>query len=197
MPTKTKCIYLVGPSSTGKTTLCNALAAKLTLPKSCIVSEVAREVLRTQGFTRKDIGLLEMQRAIMEAHLKRESEASEENDILLCDRSAIDPIAYAVLTTKDESHAKERMSILTSSGEFQMALERYRSSLFILLLPVEEWLEDDGIRSLEDQDRCAEVFKRVLGELGIEYKELGPNLKDLARRVDFVLNEISILEELK
>lgn len=68
-------IYLVGPSSAGKTTLCNALATTLGLPKEAHISEVARTVMRERGFTRDDVGKLEMQKAIMEAQLKEDRSA--------------------------------------------------------------------------------------------------------------------------
>lgn len=63
-------IHIVGPSSTGKTTLCKALAAVLGLPQEVCISEVARTVMRERNFTRNDVGKLEMQRAIMEAQLE-------------------------------------------------------------------------------------------------------------------------------
>lgn len=68
-------IYLVGPSSAGKTTLCNALARTLGLSNEVHISEVARTVMRERGFTRDDVGKLEMQKAIMEAQLKEDRSA--------------------------------------------------------------------------------------------------------------------------
>ena len=68
-------IYVVGPSSTGKTTLCDALAATLGLPREVCISEIARTVMREQGFTRNDVGKLEMQKAIMDAQLKEDKSA--------------------------------------------------------------------------------------------------------------------------
>lgn len=71
-PRRITAIYIVGPSSAGKTTLCNALAASLNLPQKVCISEVARTVMRERGFTRNDVGKLEMQKAIMEAQLKED-----------------------------------------------------------------------------------------------------------------------------
>ncbi|THH18766.1 hypothetical protein EW146_g2264 [Bondarzewia mesenterica] len=68
-------IYIVGPSSTGKTTLCNALAARLGLSSTVCITEVARTVMRQQGFTRDDVARPEMQKAIMDAQLEHDKGA--------------------------------------------------------------------------------------------------------------------------
>lgn len=53
-------IFITGPSSTGKTFLCNALKARLRDMGILTyhISEVARTVMREQGFTRKDVGTI-------------------------------------------------------------------------------------------------------------------------------------------
>ncbi|KAF5370270.1 hypothetical protein D9758_006998 [Tetrapyrgos nigripes] len=202
MSVETRCIYLVGPSSTGKTTLCRALAAKLKLDKASVISEVAREVLKSHNFTRDHVNLLRMQEAILEAHLKRESEVLGRTSapLLLCDRSAIDPVAYAILGAKNDNDAEERKKILITSAAFQEALNRYRKSLFILFKPVEGWLVDDGVRSLDNKIGCAEVFETVLEEFDIKFLKMGPDMTDLSERVQFAVDAIQesfgiILEE--
>jgi len=185
-------IYVVGPSSTGKTTLCRALAERLGLEGPEFITEVAREVMQQERYSRDDIGKLEMQAAIMRAQLLREqtgrTAAATTGRVLLSDRSAIDPIVYAILTSASEEEAEERVQSLTESHQFQLALAAYRKSLFVLLGPVPEWLEDDGVRSTENQvslvdsfDRigchlssctqiyCHEVFKGVLAKLKISW----------------------------
>ncbi|KAF7439750.1 hypothetical protein PC9H_000086 [Pleurotus ostreatus] len=184
MPTTS--IYIVGPSSTGKTTLCRALAEKLGLNSDAIVGEVAREVMRRTGFTRNDVGRLEMQRAIMEAHLLEEEKKSGAR-IQLCDRSAIDPIVYALLTAIDEHDAKEKYERLTDSEAFQRALMRYRNAIFVLLAPVQEWLVDDGVRNTENQLEYFGLFKKTLAELDISFHEIGKEMMGLGDRVDRVL----------
>ncbi|KAJ7027782.1 AAA domain-containing protein [Mycena alexandri] len=140
-------VYVVGPSSTGKTTLCNALAQRLNLKGPQFVTEVARRVIKALGLGREDIGLLDMQKAIMLAHLERERE-NEGSSIQLCDRSAIDPIVYAIFTAANPADAESRKQVLLDLPEFQQALPRYRESLFVLLAPVKEWMVDDGFRML-------------------------------------------------
>ncbi|KAL0569072.1 hypothetical protein V5O48_012899 [Marasmius crinis-equi] len=205
----TRRIYLIGPSSTGKTTLCNAIAKHLSLPTSVHLAEVARDVIRAGGWTRNDIGLLEMQQKILDAHAEKEREVIErwEGDKdhqknggvqLLCDRSAIDPIVYAVLTSSKvaapgcsvEDLEKTRRDEMVNSTSFQAIFPTYLepTSHFYLLEPVEDWLEDDGFRHVGDQLESFHVFKRLLGELGILYRIIGKEMLDLAERVRFVLS---------
>ncbi|KAJ7636651.1 AAA domain-containing protein [Roridomyces roridus] len=178
-------IYVVGPSSTGKTTLCTAVAKRLGLVRGQFVTEVARKVIRELGLSRDNIGLLEMQEAIMRAHLERERE-NEDEAIQLCDRSAIDPIVHAIFTAKDPGEAEARKKSLVALPEFQRILPAYRSSVFILLGPVGDWLVDDGFRHMGDQTQVLAVFRSVLEELGIRYREIGPEMRFLEERTEFV-----------
>ncbi|KAF9237758.1 AAA domain-containing protein [Melanogaster broomeanus] len=184
-------LYVIGPSSTGKTTLCNAVARSMKLPAWCYITEVARQVMRTQGYTRADVGTMEMQKAIMMAQLEKETQAClragrTNKSLILSDRSGIDPIVYAVLTAKDELEARHKKSVLVGEPTFQRALHRYRKARFLLLNAVPEWLVDDGVRSLEQHERCIVVFREVLTELGISFYEMGGEMKDLSERVEWV-----------
>ncbi|KAG6812350.1 hypothetical protein H0H92_003250 [Tricholoma furcatifolium] len=172
--------------STGKTTLVNALAQKLNLQEPALVKEVAREVMATQGFSRADVGSLKMQQAIQLAQLKRENEG-ENYPIQISDRSAVDPIVYAVLTSTTDEEAQHRRHTLTNIPEFQLVLEKYRESTFLLLAPVTDWLEDDGIRLVEKQAQCFEVFKSELKALGIDFQVLGPDMRRIEERFVKVL----------
>jgi len=167
--------------STGKTTLCDALAKELNLTEAEVVKEVARRVMATQGWTRNDVGSIEMQQAIIEAHLKEEERKS--CPILICDRSAIDAIAYAIMTSPTEAEAQRRQDLLVGLQGFESALQKYRDSIFVLLAPVPEWLEDDGIRSIENQSECFDIFHSLLEKLGIHFRVIGPEIKSLDERV--------------
>lgn len=137
-----------------------------------------------------------MQRAIMKAQLLKEEEcriaATREQGILLSDRSAVDPVVYAILTASDENNAEYRRSELVDSAEFQAVLPLYQQVLFVLLNPVPGWLVDDGVRSLNDQVHCLEVFRKVLVDLKIDYFEIGTETKDLEKRVALVLDRLGI-----
>ncbi|KAI0318241.1 AAA domain-containing protein [Amylostereum chailletii] len=191
-------IYIVGPSSTGKTTLCNALAAQLGLAPNLHISEVARTVMKEQGFSRATVGSLAMQRAIVQAQVVHDRDARQNaikpfnslvagvggrRGVVLCDRSAVDAVVYSALSG-EEGDAQT----LIASEEFQSVLPAYRSprATFVLLGPISNWLFDDGIRSLEDGARCHAMFKKILGELGIPFMDMGENCRWLEERVAFV-----------
>ncbi|KAK0204327.1 AAA domain-containing protein [Desarmillaria ectypa] len=183
-------IYVVGPSSTGKTTLCTALAKKLDLHGSAYITEVARTVIKERGFTKAHIGLLEMQEAIMDAQIDHEKETRGSFPVQVFDRSAVDPIVYAVLTGRSDLDGKERWKSLSRKDNFKETLADYRkpSSVFFLLAPVEEWLVDDGTRHLDNGKECFGIFERVLSGLGISYSIIGEGVKSLNDRTSLVLD---------
>ncbi|KAI0268683.1 AAA domain-containing protein [Gloeopeniophorella convolvens] len=191
-----KAIYIVGPSSTGKTTLCNSLAARLGLDGGVFITEVARGVMREQGFSRKDVGRVEMQAAIMQAQLRQDTRARDAarstggRRIVLSDRSAVDAVVYAALNDADDGGTRSRT--LLSSPEFQATLPAYRQSTFFLLLPIAEWMVDDGVRSLEDQWGCIRVFRTLLRDLGIAYYEVGEGCRWLEERVAVVRRAVQM-----
>lgn len=194
---KTKHIFIVGPSSAGKTTLCSALSKRLGIPPSARISEVARTVMKKRSFTREDIGKLEMQRAIIYAQLEEESNVIQRlqedgGGILLSDRSAIDAVVYAMLTANDDNTRTERWRVLVETPEFQHALQRYRHSTVILLKPVPEWLVDDGVRSIYNQEYCGEQFLAYLNKMGVPFYELGLECLDIHRRVELVMDWATI-----
>jgi nicotinamide riboside kinase len=195
-PTHLSGVYVVGPSSSGKTTLCKALAARLCLPRDRHISEVARSVMQASSFTREHVGMLAMQQSILNAQAEAESKAraryrgatwSPTAPFLLCDRSAIDPIVYAYFSTIDKSGAET----LVESAELRGLLPVYRDALFVLLHPVVEWLEDDGVRSLDDPQKYPTVFKEYLEKFKLDYEEMGDSVKGLEDRVDMVLGWVA------
>lgn len=131
-----------------------------------------------------------MQRTILKAQLEQELEARSVAGgsvarIVLSDRSAIDPVAYAVLTAANEDEGRERMRTLVDTPEFQAALRWYREGTFVLFRPVPEWLVDDGVRSMDERSQTIEVYRSILRELEIPFVELGEEIKDIQARVAF------------
>ena len=123
----------------------------------------------------------------MEAHLVFEEESLAAHSVRVCDRAAIDPVVYAILTSRDEEEARRRQNHLTHSANFEKALQRYRQSIVILLKPVAEWLVDDGIRNTERQDECLQLYKSLLREMDIPYYEFGRESMFLPERVGIVM----------
>lgn len=175
--------------STGKTTLCDALAKRLGLESAAYVREVARRVMLEKGYSRDTIANLQMQTDIMEAHIRDEEKALEASDLAVCDRSAIDPIAYAILTSTSPDEKRTRQAMLVENDAFQAALTRYRESesTIVLLAPVDDWVVDDGVRSTENQRECMVVFQGLLEDLNVPYRIVGADCKFLLERVVAVM----------
>ena len=148
--------------------------------------------MKQTGFTRENVDTVEMQQAILNAQLRNEEETQKSSDggIMLCDRSAVDPIVYALLTAPTLEEGQVRKEILLRSEGFQRRLEEYQSttSVFVLLEPVSEWLVDDGVRLMDQQDKCFIVFRDVLKGLGITYRTIGAETKSLDERVEIVID---------
>jgi nicotinamide riboside kinase len=212
-------VFVTGASSTGKTTLCEALKRRLEENGMVVfhITEVARTVMREQGFSRETVGTIEMQKAIMLAQIKAETNAIEEIKshpipsslgrpkpfVLLCDRCAIDPVVYATMHL--EPNLVEE---LTGNPFFQTAVTRYRDGqmrspsgtgrprddvdlrpVVILTDGVEEWKEvDDGVRSLYDPWKVTAFFRQVLQGLDIQHNILGYRIKDIGQRVEWTID---------
>lgn len=192
-------LFVVGPSSAGKTTLCDALATRLCLPECAYIKEVARTVMSNMGFTRDDVNKLEMQRAILLAHLRAEStafvacERSKDMgvpvELLLSDRSAVDPVVYTHLSRSASRQSNLRS--LIDLEQFRSVLPLYRRSSFILLAPVAEWLEDDGIRSVDDSFSCMDSYRDILREFRIPFMEIDESCQNLDERVERALTYLA------
>lgn len=111
--------------------------------------------------------------------------AGRKEPVRLFNRSALDPIVYAVLTSGTEEDANARKLFLVGSNNFRKMLQKYRSpkSIVLLLNPVAEWLVDDGVRSLENQEECAMLFKALLKNLEVDFHEFGWSTKSIDERV--------------
>lgn len=133
-------IYLVGPESTGKTTLFTALSSHLSLSPPQLIPEVARALLHSQHWTGSETQTLFHQRAILHATLEEEE---RREGTVLSDRCALDCVAYAKLGGEDGW--EELMKEVLERG----AVERYRRGLVVLFEPPAEGrAEEDGARNV-------------------------------------------------
>ena len=142
--------------------------------------------MKERGFTRNDVGNIEMQKAILIAQLDadeaaRQALTNDEGRMLLSDRSAIDPIVYAFLTSKSWERKSQK---LIKCKRFQKALEQLRKSVFVLFCPVPEWMEDDGVRSIDESHRTINAFRKILRRLEIPYHEIDASCKPLEDRIN-------------
>ena len=131
---RAKAVFIVGASSVGKSTLCGALAEAFEVVPEIWIKETAREVMRTQGYSRDTTHKVEMQHAILTAQLRAEERALQYRGLhgellLLSDRSAVDPIVYAATSGVDEESKRSR---LIQDPAFQATLPLYRESLFCM-----------------------------------------------------------------
>ncbi|SCO82746.1 uncharacterized protein FRV6_06959 [Fusarium oxysporum] len=99
-------IYIIGPQSTGKTTLVNKLQVDLehwlvdtSIDKPQIIPEVARSLLVKHKYSAEDIQAsktrcFELQQLILEAQAEAEKEALKTSSWFISDRSGFDPLVY-------------------------------------------------------------------------------------------------------
>ncbi|KAF3941905.1 hypothetical protein ABW19_dt0203725 [Dactylella cylindrospora] len=181
-------IYIVGAQCTGKTTLAGALLSKINGTPVNMIKEVARSVLRDYQFDRDDITnspekALELQRLILRAQHDAEVANIE---MLISDRSGIDPIVYAA-----KYGPSGGADMLLASGEWQVLRTRMTGAVVILCPPRKEWLQDDGVRLMaNDWQEWLEVhqlFEKLLERCGISYVTIPEELSELPDRVGFVL----------
>lgn len=185
-------VYIIGAQSTGKTTLVDALERSFdSALKPVVVREVARKVLQEKNYTRDDITnspvrALELQRHILEAQIVAERAADGSmSSWLICDRSGLDPIAYASMFVGEETAEK-----LMASQAWRELEARMKIGLVVLCEAGCKWLEDDGTRlmpvGLEGWMQLDGVFRKLLDVRGIEYIVCGKDIVGLAERVELV-----------
>jgi len=88
-------IGIVGTHFSGKTTICHKLVAEL---KSLnYKADIVREAARYSYFYTSGIRNFEMQLDLLTRHVTEELDISRTNDIVVCDRTVIDILAYTNL----------------------------------------------------------------------------------------------------
>ncbi|KAL5335066.1 AAA domain-containing protein [Aspergillus crustosus] len=187
-------VYIIGAQCTGKTTLVHALHDAN--PQRCpslplqFIAEVARKVLQQHHFTRDDIATnpqraLELQQLILAAQFDEENKHSASP--ILCDRSGVDPIVYAIRYGPEDGRVK-----LEDAPQCQFFKQKMKRALVIVCPPQQEWLIDDGVRlmasSWEEWEGVHLAFFEVLESNEIPFQVIPNGCLDLQDRVDFVFD---------
>lgn len=190
-------IYIIGPQSTGKTTLVNKLKADLehwladtSIDKPHIVSEVARTVLAKHKYSAEDIQAsttrcFELQQLILEAQAAAEKEALKTSSWFISDRSGFDPLVYAKRYAAPG--AVEQLQELDAWKQVKARMER---SLIVVCEAGTPWLMDDGVRlmpgSYDEWMQTFYNFCEMLDELGLGYCVVPRTLLDVSERAELV-----------
>ncbi|KAG5661345.1 hypothetical protein KAF25_005467 [Fusarium avenaceum] len=191
-------IYVIGPQSTGKTTLVNKLRddlrhwlADAAIEPPQIVTEVARTVLTKHKYTANDITsstdrCLELQKLILEAQAAAEKEALLHSSWFISDRSGFDPLVYAREYVSPEAVVEMRR--LPAWIEVKTRME---NSLIVVCEAGTPWLMYDGVRLMPDNEdawmKLSRDFCDLLDETGFSYCVVPRTMLDLSERAEFVL----------
>jgi nicotinamide riboside kinase len=190
-------IYIIGPQSTGKTTLVNKIHDDLehwlidtSIETPHVIEEVARSVLSKHKFSAEDITsstskCLALQKFILEAQAVAEKEALRSSSWFISDRSGFDPLVYAKRYVSDNAVMKMQMNPAWKSIRARM-----ESSLIVVCEAGTPWLVDDGVRlmpgSEEEWMQVFQDFCQLLNTIGFEYSVLPRTLLGLEDRAEFI-----------
>ncbi|RGP72177.1 p-loop containing nucleoside triphosphate hydrolase [Fusarium sporotrichioides] len=190
-------VYIIGPQSTGKTTLVHKLQKDLqhwlidtSIEDPYIISEVARTVLIKHNYSAQDIQTsttrcLELQQLILEAQAIAEKEALQTSTWFISDRSGIDPLVYAKRYASLQG--MQDLQLLTAWVEIK---KRMKNALIVVCEAGTPWLMDDGVRLMPNShDEWMDVFHdfcALLDQVGFEYCVLSRTMLDISKRVEFI-----------
>lgn len=188
-------IYIIGVSAAGKTTLVTALAGHLRATKPdirfCVIDEVARDIVLQSGLDPQDIQngeghAMELQVTILETQAMREHEAMRNTDLIVSDRSGIDPIAFTMCYG-----TPALAQVLLDSEAWKFLRTRMQSGLVVLCEPQPQWFAEDGVRippaSSNETFNLHETFCELLRAQAIPYETLTASQRGIEDRVRAVM----------
>jgi nicotinamide riboside kinase len=201
-----KSVYIIGPQSTGKTTLVNYLEQSYErgntkeTSRPAIVREVARTVLQERHFTRNDLmqspeRALLMQQYIMQAQHQAERAATAQapSSWYISDRSGLDCIVYARLYAGEQG-----ASSLLASPEWAELEQKMKAGIVFLCEAGCRWLVDDGTRLMpqnnEEWMRVDAGFREILDTKGISYTLVPKTMESLQERLQLVQSKLVTAE---
>jgi nicotinamide riboside kinase len=184
-------VFLIGPPSSGKTTLLKRLRDMLQGRPIHYVEEVARPVMKEMGIDRSVFNdatparVQAFQARIFARQQPQEMKAFQmlqdgRVELILADRSLLCPLVFG------ESEKCERNFLDGLRDELDRHY-RDRPVHFILLPPEAEFQRDDGTRynNFTKVEAMFQLYTAILDQLHLPYTIL--NCRDLERRVDAVL----------
>lgn len=191
-----KCVYFIGPGSTGKTTLTKAVWKKCS-PETSMLTEVARTVLRKLKYTANDISsdpikCYNLQKAIFVEQCDKERELLETNRKFISDRSAIDPLVYAEFYINGNTFDPFLDLEDTKWHEIKLRYQDERNTLIVLIEPNESFLKNDGTRKmptdLEEWKSFYRCFLSFMNKNQIPFKIIPSNVTNICQRTDQVIH---------
>ena len=153
---KMKKIVVLGPESTGKTTLCHELQKKL---KAVFLPEFARSYVEQihRAYTYEDVELIAKQQV---KNLRKAISENSEKEFLVMD-------TFLIVTKVWFLHVFDRCP-----AWIQTELENAQIDFFLLLKPDIPWIDDPVRENPHIREYLYDWYKRELDKIGASYAEI-------------------------
>ena len=172
-------LAISGGQCTGKTTLAKALSKRLDWEVS---PEFAR-IAAAEGYGINEHADARSQIRIIQLQVDWETEREDYN--LICDRSPLDALAYALELHRGGRMSAKELEILAAVA--RMWAQSY--TLHIVPSPRDCRMEDDGVRWLDEavRDRIHDRIITIITALGLPYIEVSGTVE---QRTEQVMDEL-------
>lgn len=178
-------VAIVGSHGTGKTTLVQAVGDALAAEGKAVdvVPEASRHLIESVGdpawLQRQHNNLPRQLLILIAQYALEEAHVSDESDVVLCDRSMLDHVAYTRLLYEQEA-PPDYWAKLVEFVEQHMATYDH-----LVYLPCEFALADDGVREPDDAYRqaVADRLRALLDASGRHYEVVGGSVGERVARV--------------
>lgn len=179
----TKKIAIIGTHSTGKTTLSYMLAAHYKKQGKNV--KIIQEVARSCPYPLNENMTQEACLWIYHEHMKKELEAIQKFDTVICDRSAFDSFIYAETTKCLDFESYYMNYSRNAASEWMLTYDK-----IIYITPESKNPVDDGVRSVDKS------FQISVNEI-FHYEVIKLQVNMLDKSKIFVTNSDAILNQEK